>query len=49
MTTEAQHFYTLNNHKWLSYKILGSITVKIIQIDPQTADIWPTELFVTLS
>ncbi len=31
------------------YQILGDKPVKNVQIDPQTTDIWPKELFVTLS
>ncbi len=34
------------NHKWLAYQIPGGKTVKN---DPQTTEIRPTELFVTLS
>ncbi len=38
MTTEAE----LNSlyHKWLPYRILGSKTVKNVQIDQQTTEIW---------
>ncbi len=47
-TTEAQHFYSFNHHKWLPYQILVSKTVKNVQIDKQTSEVYPTELFVTL-
>ena len=35
-TAEAHPFRSSNHHKWLSYQILGSKTVKNVQIDPQT-------------
>ncbi len=38
-TTEAQIFHYSNHPKCLPYQILGSKTVKNIQIDPQTTDI----------
>ena len=28
------------NKKWLPYKIIGATTVKKVQIDPQTTEIW---------
>ncbi len=34
------------NHIWLAYQILGGKTVKN---DSQTTEMWPRELFVTLS
>ena len=48
-TTVALPFYSSYHHKWLSYQILGSKTVKNVQIDPQTTEIWLKWLFVTLS
>ena len=33
----------------LPHKILGGKTLKNVQIDPQTTDIWPKQLIVTLS
>ena len=32
------------HQKWLPYKILGGKTVKNVQFDPQTTEIWPKEL-----
>ncbi len=34
----------LNHQNWLPYQILGDKTVKNVKIDPQTTDIWSTEL-----
>ena len=48
-TTEAQIFHSSSHHKRLPDQILGDKTVKNIQIDQQTTEIWPKELFVTLS
>ncbi len=38
-----------NHQKELSYKSLGSKTVKNVQIDLQTTKLWPKQLIVTLS
>ena len=35
--------------KWFYHQILGGKTAKNVQIDPQTMEIWPTDLNVTLS
>ena len=43
---KAQPFYSSNHQKWLPYQILGGNTVKNVQIDPQTTDIWPKQLSV---
>ena len=48
MTTKAQLFHSSNHNKWLLYRILDSKPVKNDQIDPQTTEIWPKELFVNL-
>ena len=32
--------------KWLPYPILGSKTVRNVQINPQTTEIWPIQLNV---
>ncbi len=48
-STEAQLFHFSNHHEGIPYRILGSKTVKNVHIDPLTSEIWPTELFVTLS
>ncbi len=40
---------SLEIKKWFPYQILGSKTVKNVQIDPQTAEIWPKQLNVKLS
>ncbi len=48
-TKEAKLYPASNYHKWLPYQILGGKTVKNVDIDPQTTEIWPKELFVTLS
>ena len=47
-TKQAQFFHSSNHPKWLPYQILGGKTVINVQIDPQTTEIWPKELFVTL-
>ncbi len=39
-------FHSSDHHNWLHYQIIGSKTEKNVQIDQQTAEIWPTELFV---
>ena len=36
-------------HKWLPYQILGGKIVENVSIDPQTMEIWFTDLKVTLS
>ena len=36
------------HQKWLSYEILGDKTIKHVQIDPQTTDIWSKKLNLTL-
>ncbi len=46
-TTEA--FHSSNHHQWPTYQILCGKTVKNVQFDPQTTEIWPKELFVMLS
>ncbi len=33
-------FHLSNHQKWLSYQIQGGKTVKKVQTDPQTTDIW---------
>ncbi len=38
--TEAQPFHFSNPHKWLPYKILCSKSVKNVQIDPQTTELY---------
>ncbi len=38
-----------NPQKWLPYQIIFGKTVKNVQIDPQTTEIWVTNLNVTLS
>ncbi len=48
-TTEAQLFHSSNHHKWLPYRIIGGKAVKNVHIDPQTTEICPKELLVTLS
>ncbi len=48
-TTKANIFHSSSYHKWLPYQILGGKTVKNVQIDHKTTEIWPKELFVTLS
>ncbi len=48
-TTEAQLFHPFNHHKWIPNQFLGGKTLKNVQIDPHTIEIWPTELYVTLS
>ncbi len=40
-TTEAQLFHSSNHHKWIPYQILGSKTVKNVQIGQQTTEIYP--------
>ncbi len=47
-TTEVQTFHSSDHHKWLSYQILGSKTVKNFKNDQQTKYIMSTELCLTL-
>ncbi len=42
-------FHSFNHHKWRPYQILGGKTIKNVQIDPQTAELWPKQLIITLS
>ena len=45
----GKHFHYCNHKKWLPLQIRGAKTVKNVQIDPQTTEIWPKQLNVTLS
>ena len=45
----TRHFHSSHHHKWLSYQIICGKPVQNVEIDPQTKEIWPTELFDTLS
>ena len=47
--TEAQPFHLSNRLIWIPYQILDIKTVKYVQIDPQTTEVWLKELFFTLS
>ncbi len=38
--TDTGHFHSCNHQKWLPYQILGGKTVKSVQIDPQTTDLF---------
>ncbi len=42
-------FHSPNNNKWHPYQIVGGKPVQNVQIDPLTTEIWPKEIFVTLS
>ena len=37
---DTGHFHSSNHQKWLTYQIIGDKTVKSVQIDPQTTEIW---------
>ena len=46
--TDTEIFHSCNHNKWLPYQIVGGETVKNVQIDPKTTEIWSTRLNVTL-
>ena len=47
---QGQHDHrSSSHHKWLPYQNFKEHNVKNIQIDPQTTEIWMTELFIVLS
>ena len=39
--TDIEHFQSCNHQKWLHIQILDSETVKNVQSDPQTTEMWP--------
>ncbi len=45
LPTDTRHFRSYNYQKWLPYQILGGKTVKTLQIDPQTKEIWTKRLW----
>ncbi len=47
--SKLSFFHSSNQLKYLPYQILGGKTVKYVQFDPKTMEIWSTELIVTLS
>ncbi len=44
-----KHFHSCKRQKWLPSQIIGVKSVKSVQIIPQTTEIWPKQLNVTLS